>query len=53
MMYPSSWQIIEENPGRVIFISPQNTEIRIIVGNVSKSIDANTLPLKCKCSERK
>jgi len=46
MMYPSSWQIIEENPGRVIFISPQNTEIRIIVGNVSKSIDANTIPLR-------
>jgi hypothetical protein len=46
MMYPSGWQILEESPGRVIFISPQNTEIRIIVDNISKSIDANKLPLR-------
>jgi hypothetical protein len=45
MMYPSGWQIIEENFGRVIFISPQNTE-RIIVDNISKFIDANKLPLR-------
>ena len=46
MMYPSGSKIIEENPGRVIFISSQNTEIRIIINNVSKSIDINKLPLR-------
>lgn len=46
MVYPSDWQIIEENPGRVIFVSPQNTEIRIIINNVSKSLDVNKLPLR-------
>lgn len=46
MVYPSGSNIIEENPGRVIFISSQNTEIRIIINNVSKSLDVNKLPLR-------
>jgi hypothetical protein len=44
LLYPSDWQVLEENPGRVIFISPeQNATLRIIVENASKDFDVNRL----------
>ena len=34
--YPTGWQVIEENPDRVIFNSFGNATVRIIVDNVTK-----------------
>jgi hypothetical protein len=35
ILYPSNWQVIEENPDRVIFRSPETTLIRVIADNIS------------------
>ena len=42
ILYPSDWQVIEENPDRVIFSSAETATIRVIADNVSKNALAVT-----------
>jgi hypothetical protein len=41
ILYPSNWQVIEENPDRVIFSSPETTIIRVIADNTSSQAVTN------------